>query len=464
MKQSLFLLLFVGCQCVLYGQGRLLSFEEVLRQMKQNNRSLKIAAKNVEVARAERDKLRAAWYPSLQSYGTFVHLSEAIEVRQSLSTLTEPAKAWVQEWLPDDQLITGILNEVGRQTLAFPLTPRNLTDIGLNAEWVLFSGGERIRASRIGERLVETAREAQWIALVESYFGLRLAQEVVQVRRETFRSLTYHYNNALKLEAVGMIDKAGRLFAQVNKDEAQRELEAAQKDIGVLQRALLSVMGQSDDSRMESDSIFSTTPLFIHWELPDKEIFRQLLQMDNPNLNQLRLQEEIAHHQLRIEQSGYLPDIALFGKQTLYSHGIASNLMPRTMIGIGFTWNLFDGTAREQRIRQAKLTRQNLVLGKEKVSEDLYVALDKLYTQLQKAQENVRTLNETIALNEELVRIRSKSFAEGMATGSDVVDAETMLAAVRVARLSAYYEYDVAIIHLLALCGIPEKFQSYPKQ
>ena len=46
-----------------------------------------------------------------------------------------------------------------------------------------------------------------------------------------------------------------------------------------------------------------------------------------------------------------------------------------------------------------------------------------------------------------------------MATSTEVVDAETMLATVRVARLAAYYEYDVALMNLLAICGTPERFE-----
>lgn len=66
----------------------------------------------------------------------------------------------------------------------------------------------------------------------------------------------------------------------------------------------------------------------------------QVVGISNYLLNQLSLQEHMAKQQVRIDQSGYLPNIALFGKQTLYSHGIQSNLLPRTMIGVGFTWNL----------------------------------------------------------------------------------------------------------------------------
>ena len=91
-----------------------------------------------------------------------------------------------------------------------------------------------------------------------------------------------------------------------------------------------------------------------------------------------------------------------------------------------------DGLDREKRVRQSKLTEQTLALGQMKARDDLAVGVDKLYTQLEKAQDNVKALNATIALSEELVRIRKKSFTEGMATSTEVIDAETMLASVKV--------------------------------
>ena len=440
-----------------------LSFDDALRQMQQGNRSLKIADKGIETARAERDKLNALWYPSLQGTGTFVHLSEKLEVKQPLSQFTDPAKDFVHNIIPDDRFITGILDQIGAHTLIFPLAPRNLTSVGLTAEWVVFSGGKRIHASKIGNTMIDIAREnreqtdaTQRTLLAESYFGLRLAREVVQVRLDTYNSLKRHYENALKLEAVGMIDKAGRLFAQVNMDEAQRALEASQKEVTVVQSALRTLLNLED-----TNSIQPTSPLFINENLPAKEEFIQVMRTENYVVNQLQLQSHIAKQQLRINQSGYMPDIAVFGKQTLYSHGIQSNLVPRTMVGIGFTWNLFDGLAREKRIRQSKLSQQTLALGQEKAKDDLGIGIDKLYSQLQKAQDNVRALNTTIELSEELVRIRKKSFAEGMATSTEVVDAETLLASVRVAGLAAFYEYDVTLMNLLAICGTPEHFEKY---
>ena len=69
-----------------------LSFEESLHLLNQGNQSLKIADKSIEIAKAERDKLNAFWYPSLQSTGAFVHMSEKIEVKQPLSQFTDRLK------------------------------------------------------------------------------------------------------------------------------------------------------------------------------------------------------------------------------------------------------------------------------------------------------------------------------------------------------------------------------------
>ena len=445
-------------------ESQSLSFEEALNLLQSGNQSLKIADKEIEIAKSERDQLNAFWYPSLQASGAYTFLSQKIEVKEPLSTFTNPAIDFVHSILPNDQIISNFLNQIGNNSFIVPLAPRNLTTIDVDAEWVIFSGLKRIRATKIGKTMVNIAQENrgqidanQRTLLVEAYYGLRLAQQVVEVRKETYMAFKKHYENALKLEATGMIDKAGRLLAQVNMDEAKRELESAEKNESVVQNTLKTILNVEDDVA----SITPTSPLFINDSLPSKYELIQILGTNNYLINQLSLQEQIAKEQTRIDQAGYMPNIALFGKQTLYSHGIKSNLVPRMIIGVGFTWNLFDGLEREKRIRQSKLTRQTLILGQEKAKDDLIVGVDNFYSQLQKSLDNVSALNSTIELSEELVRIRKKAFLEGMATSLEVIDAENLLSKVRVARLAAYYEYDIALINLLALCGTPEQFSNY---
>ena len=228
----------------------------------------------------------------------------------------------------------------------------------------------------------------QQVLLIESYFGLRLGQRVVEVKAETYDSLKTHYDQALKLEQQGMINRAERLVAQVSMEEAKRELESARKDLEVASQALKSLINIG-----EEQEIRTTTSLFINESIPSASYFKEMIPFNNYLVNQLKLQEGIVGNQLKIGRTGYLPNIALIGKQTLYADGLDKYLMPRTMIGVGFTWNIFDGLDREKRIRQARLTSQSLAIGKEKAVTDLQVGVDKFYSQMQNAMDNVKALN-----------------------------------------------------------------------
>ncbi len=440
-----------------------LSLEQSLTLLQSENKSLRIAGKEVELAKNEQQKLNAFWYPTISAAGAYVHMSNPVEVRQSLNQFTDPAKEYVHSILPNDQFISSLLDKIGQNTLTLPLISQNVTTIDANLTWPLFTGGKRIYAGKIGKTLVSVAevnREQvsanQQALLIESYFGLRLGQRVVEVKTETYNSLKTHYDQALKLEQQGMINRAERLVAQVSMEEAKRELESARKDLEVASQALKSLINVG-----EEQEIRTTTSLFINESIPSAGYFKEMIPFNNYLVNQLKLQESIAHNQLKIGRTGYLPNIALIGKQTLYADGLDKYLMPRTMIGVGFTWNIFDGLDREKKIRQARLTSQSLAIGKEKAVTDLQVGVDKFYSQMQNAMDNVKALNTTLEMSNELVRIREKSFKEGMATSSDVVDAEVVLSKVKTAFLLAYYQYDVALANLLSICGIPEAFHQY---
>ncbi|SUV45103.1 Outer membrane protein [Phocaeicola vulgatus] len=135
-----------------------LTLEQSASLMNKGSRTLQMADKAVDIARSERQKMNAFWYPSLNASGAYVHLSNHIEVKEPLRQFTDPAKDFVHSIVPDDKFISSILDNIGAHTLTFPLLERNLTTIDANVMWPLFTGGKRIFASRIGNRMVDLAK------------------------------------------------------------------------------------------------------------------------------------------------------------------------------------------------------------------------------------------------------------------------------------------------------------------
>jgi outer membrane protein TolC len=80
---------------------------------------------------------------------------------------------------------------------------------------------------------------------------------------------------------------------------------------------------------------------------------------------------------------------------------------------------------------------------------------------MSKALEQYNSLASAIGLARENLRVRTRAFEEGLGTSLDVVDARLALSRVRLERLLAGYDYDVALAGLLEACGQAERFEQY---
>ena len=364
-----------------------------------------------------------------------------------------------------DENIHNVFKQIGEETFTYQLFPNQMATIDANLVWPIFTGLKRIYGNKITKSVVDLAKEsssqtsaAMQATLVDTYFGLRLGNQMVLVRDKTVKSIEQHYKEVLSLQENGMVNKADRLFVQVSLAEAKREYNNAQDNLEVAQNAFKAVI------MLDSTEVEAVTPLFICDTLPPISYFKKTFTESNHLLRKLDIQSDMAMNAVRMGRSAYAPEIALIGKQTIYSWGIPKNMVPRSMVGVGLTWNIFDGLIRENNIKEAKVSKQSIELTRQKMAVDLEVGIDKFYAQLENALQEVHTLEVTLELSHELVRMRKKAFQEGMATSLEVVDSEVMLAKIQVAMLMAYYQYDVALMNLCAICGVPAQFYQFMQQ
>ena len=75
--------------------------------------------------------------------------------------------------------------------------------------------------------------------------------------------------------------------------------------------------------------------------------------------------------------------------------------------------------------------------------------------------EQLEELNTANEFADEYYNVREKAFREGMSTSSEVSDADLLLAKVRIERLQAIYQCDLALSKLLYYTGTPDKFLEY---
>jgi outer membrane protein TolC len=90
--------------------------------------------------------------------------------------------------------------------------------------------------------------------------------------------------------------------------------------------------------------------------------------------------------------------------------------------------------------------------------------VEQKHRELRQAREQFESLDATVTLAGESLRVRTLAFDEGLATSLEVVDARLALARVELKRLAAAYEFDVALAELLSACGESSRFDEYRKR
>ncbi len=447
-------------------QPQPLTLEEASALLAGNNNAIKISREAIGIAKAQEKQLNAAWYPFITATGGYVHFSNDISADANLGELAQDALHNLEGAVPGlEQLLSQlvpqlqqIVSGLGNATLSVPLLRQNVATADAAAIWPLITGGKRIYAGRVGKGIHTTAQHlqtltynAQMALMLNAYYTLKLSREVEMMQQENLQYITKLHSNARRLKEEGFINRAEFLVVEVAMKEAVRELETARHNSGTANSALCAILGT--DMEIQPQASYFTLD-----SLPDNHTLEEAIYRNNAQLKILNAQREILQNREKIAQSNYIPNIALFARQNLYSSNIPKNLVPRTTIGAAMQWDIFDGLARENEIKKTRLEQNQMEYATEQAEKDLLTASIALRSRMTDASYNISTLQQTKQLAEELLREREKSFAEGLCTSTEVVEARTMLTKTGTALGAAHWQYCTALANLLALTSYTDKF------
>ena len=489
----------------LESRAQMLDFRSAADMMLENNATIKAAEKSTLLAKRQSQLINASWLPTITMTADYTMMSNGIGVSQDYASLLEPFKEKYAETPLVPEILNLISNELGDLAFEVPIFEDDFGSIDLEILYPIFTGTKRLYANKLAksnEALSEINKEsigaAKYLELANVYFSLSLAESMIKVLKETHAMTDNHYSQALKMEAIGMFDKAERLIVKVALDESERNLKDAENQAEVLREALSFLLGQrttgpstgsgtSKSSDIDQQTtgpstgsgtnkslgigqqpmansqqpIVTSTPLFINEKYPQLEWFKDMMKENAYVFQQADLHDDIAKANLRLSQSNYYPVISLYGKQTIASYQVPKNLVPNTIGGVNLVWDIFDGLARERNIQLTKIESEIVAETQISLKNDLEVAVDEWYANLKQACINAEELHSSLELAQEVYRIRKKSFSEGLCTSQQVLDALNLVNKTNLLLLTTYFEYDIALANLCCLCGIPDFFESF---
>ncbi len=442
-----------------------LTLDDALEMTLTENPSVRATQHNLLSAEASRRAAVGLRMPKIGLTGAYAYLGK--DIGFDLNDMKTPVGSMAQQLLtsgiiPVEQIptIQGLISPLMGADWTFTLQERSLGFVGGDITVPIWLGGKINAANRAAKIEVASAKAASvrnshalTSELVERYFGLALARQVVDVRREVVAGVQRHLDDAVKLEENGMIAASERLYVAFKLSDAERELSDAELQVQTIASALSSTLGRDGEWQ-------PVTAMFMVDNIEPLAYFQEMAEEHNALLEQVNLKRSLAAEGVKVERSNFLPQVVAMGGGSFYNYQV-TDLVPRWAVGVGVSFKIFDGLNRENKYRASKQTLKRVEALQEKASQDISVLVEKLYNEMLNQRNRMRSVESSMAFAEEYLRMQRASFGEGLSTATQLIDAELNLARVRTERLEAAYRFDLALARLLEAAGLSGDFISY---
>ena len=466
-----------------------LTFEEALQIMTEQNPGLLQAKQQIKQKEYELKAKKGLYMPRVSLSAKAVSMSDMLHldltpVKDAISPLystlgnygdfsgvpnPDPATNPAVPVLPDNVSTAAVREkllaageEINNANWDQVIQEKNFATVSADVAWPLFTGGKIKGANEAANTELTISREqlrqtegALLSELATRYYGLTLGIQVMKVRQQMLETAERHYTDAQKLFDHGMIAKVELLHAKVARNEAERQLKEAQRNIDIIRSGL--------DATLSFDSTITVLPashLFINKELSDVSHWITKAYHENPQMRQIEGKRELVNIKNKVNKGNYLPTVAMIGTYNLAEKNL-SPYVPDWMVGVGLKWSLFEGLGRHNELKAGKTMERQVNFAEQKAHADLKAYLTKLYEGLQMQMEQKQELESTLELAEEYSESTQKAFTEGLATSTSVVEAYTKVAQVKALRLKVFYDYDVTLAKLLQTAGVPEQYIAF---
>jgi len=294
-------------------------------------------------------------------------------------------------------------------------------------------------------------QDTQRFEMIQAYFNVQLQQQLLNSALFNFDAMQQHYNNALKLEKQGFINKGQRMQFEVARNNAERAYQNAQSNLHASEFSLQNLLQTKENLKL-------STPLFVN--LAQNHSLDKLLANYDQNsslIKKLQMDTELANENVKVQQATKKPSVFAFGE-----YGLDSK--ENWIVGVMAKYNLFSGMDNNKNIRAAELKKHAAELMTERTKQEVENVLYKSYSELSSSQNSHQLLSQNTKAAQENLRIQQLSFKEGMGTATQVIDAQNALSALKTEMALNSYKYILSLATLLQSYGSIDEFKLYVNQ
>jgi outer membrane protein len=414
-----------------------LSMTEAIRIAVERNPEIKAARFQVEAVKSNSTKALSGFYPQINFTETF-------------NRTTNPM------WAFGTKLNQAVITQTDfdPQRLNDP-DPINNFSSNFSFSWPVFEGGrtkigwEQAKLNLSAAALMlERTRQNVIAKTATAYAGLVLSQKNIMVTKQALDTSNANLNMIRSRYNNGFVVKSDLLRAMVHIADLEEQQLLAESRFKINEAMLNASMGSE-----KADPLNPVTPLTIGAEINETiDMWINTALSKRPEMENLRLEEEIAKKEVEKSRAGHYPDVNLVGNYEINSEDFSDSADNYT-IGAVMRINIFSGNRITEETRAAKSLLARIREMKKSLELGIQVQTRQAFLKAKSARERIRVAKIAVDQAEEGLRIVKNRYNNGLLTIVGLLDAELARQQAHTHYFRALHDYKVARIELALAAG-----------
>lgn len=398
-----------------------LSMDEALQVALRNNRLIREAEENARAAVAAKKSARADFLPK-------AHLGYQIRALDKEPYLTV-ADSPVVTVVPG---LGGVIT--GTESQDMQVAHRQLSHWSARLTQPLFTGfalTSRYRLAELGIRIKGVERELAVQDVIRNvkvaYLNVLLSEKLLDVLRDTEKSLALHAANGRRYYEEGLIPYNDLLAAEVALAAATQRRVEAEARASVAVSALSTLLDWDVNRNVKVQEVVGISP-------PAGTLIDLLDEAGRarPELRALRFGVDRTAEGIRLAASAYYPRIALVGEYYQEGRDLAATENDyanahNAAVAVQAEWTFFEWGKTRAETARLKHQRKALEEKTQAVEQGVRLEVKQAFASLQVARTNIATAEQALAQARENLRINERRFDQHIGDTSDVLDATAFL-------------------------------------
>ena len=414
-----------------------LSMAEAIQIAVKQNPEIKAARFHMDAVKSNSIKAQSGFFPQLN-------------FSQSFNRTTNPM------WAFGTKLNQSVITQADfdPQRLNDPDAINNFAST-FALSWSIYEGGrtklgwEQAKQNlSIASLTLERTRQNVIAQTAAAYVGLVLAQKNIMVIKQALDTATANLKMIQSRYDSGFVVKSDLLRAKVRIADLEQQYLLAKSRFRIGEAMLNASMGSGD-----ANPLNPVTPLTIGSEINETiDNWINIALSKRPEMENLRLEEEIAKKEVKKSRAGHYPDVNLIGNYEINSEDFSDSADNYTL-GAVVRVNIFSGNRISEETKTAKSMLSRVQEMQKSMELGIKVQTREAFLKAQSARERIQVVKISVDQAEESLRIVKNRYNNGLLTIVGLLDAEVARQQAHTNYFKALHDYKVARIALALASG-----------